>query len=79
MILSIELKIIIISLKYLTATGLGGSIQLTAKTFYYGVLDGPVNFRFIFGGISAEKFFWKIFISPKDSYLNFRESLLNNC
>ena len=38
----------------------------------------PVNFRFISGEISAEKFFWKIFIAPKDTFLNFRGSLLTN-
>ena len=35
------------------------------------------HFRFISGEISAEKFFfWKNFIAPKDSSLNFRGSLL---
>ena len=38
----------------------------------------PVNFWFISGEISAEKFFWKIFKAPKDSFLNFRGSLFSN-
>ena len=37
----------------------------------------PVNFLFISGEISAENFFWKIFIAPKDSSLNFRGSLFS--
>ena len=37
----------------------------------------PVNFRFIFGEISAKKYFWENFIAPKDSSLNFGGSLLS--
>ena len=39
----------------------------------------PVNFWFTSGEISVEKKnFWKNFIAPKDSFLNFRGSLLSN-
>ena len=53
-------------------------IFLVLKNSIRGLkMSFSVNFWFIPGKISAEKKFWKIFIAPKDSSLNFRGSLLS--
>ena len=59
----------------LTATGRGGSyVFLMPKNSIRGLkMSLPDNFRYIACEISAGK----IFLAPKDSYLNFKGSLLS--